>query len=381
MVVAETPSLVENFESLRPQYEAYTARLEVLIRSLLETESIEFFAIEPRTKTKTSFAEKLQREDKFGKYKAVEDVTDLSGIRIIAYLQQEADTICDLIEKNFELDEVNSVRKQDELDPDKFGYLSTHYVVSLTSNRAELPEFTRFGGLKAEIQVRTLLQHTWAAIDWKFRYKEEREAPKQLRRRLFRISALLEAADNEFSGVRSEIDALRKRYSEEIERGDLDISVNTESVRSYASESATWKGIIRTAIDNGVQLAEGDDGPALNRLIFTTSELGLTTLADLDRQLNELSPQSATFFKTVVPIIETAQESKFPLLFPPAVIRYLLLSSAPAAKRRTLAAAFPWAKGYMSALDTYLGIRPKRAPAPKTKSGSQQRTTRVPKGS
>ena len=46
------------------------------------------------------------------------------------------------------------------------------------------------------------MQHAWAAISHALQYKNEYDAPKQLRRRLFRLSGLLELADEEFMTLR-----------------------------------------------------------------------------------------------------------------------------------------------------------------------------------
>ena len=170
----ESGQLSRAFRNKRETYDAFTPSVESLLRNLISTLNVEPFAFEARTKTMSSFDEKIQREDKSGKYSSFDDVTDLSGVRIICYLQEDCDQICHLIEDEFDIDKENSSSKQDELDPDKFGYLSTHYVVSLNAKRIQLKEFKAFADLKAEIQVRTLLQHTWAAIDWKFSIKKRR---------------------------------------------------------------------------------------------------------------------------------------------------------------------------------------------------------------
>ena len=206
--MTEAEVLITEFRSKRSLYEDFTNEISQLIATLLRVKKIDVSSIEPRTKSIASFEEKVLRDDKAGKYEQLLDVTDLSGIRIICFLEEDCSSVCRIIEDNFDIDRANSTDKSAELDENRFGYLSTHYVLSLNGNRSKLPEFARFQDLKAEIQVRTLLQHTWAAIDWKFRYKTEREAPKSLKRRLFRISALLEAADNEFSAVHHELKQL-----------------------------------------------------------------------------------------------------------------------------------------------------------------------------
>jgi ppGpp synthetase/RelA/SpoT-type nucleotidyltranferase len=346
--------LVGEYDAVRPQYEAFTASLSSLLHNLLATAEIEFFAIEPRTKTTSSFEGKVHREDKSQKYRMVSDVTDLSGIRIIAYLQEDCDHIESLVKENFLVDEVNSVRKEDELDPDKFGYLSTHYVVSLGKDRIRLFEFSRFRGMKAEIQIRTLLQHTWAAIDWKFRYKEEREAPKSLRRRLFRISALLEAADNEFSAVRQAISELRERYSQGISKGELKIPLNTESARSFLATSETAQKIIQAAQDSGVRLASAREGPIPYQMLVAAAEgLGIESLEQLDIALAANSAQAPELFSDVVKRRLARRADRPPQLFASAMVRFVLLAGAAKNKRQSLLEAHPFPEDYEEALDHF----------------------------
>lgn len=243
------------YETLYPKYEQFTKDLSSLLERLLTDEGIEHLPIESRTKDRDSFITKVERPDKLQKYNACDDITDLTGVRVISYLQEDRDKICEMIERNFAVDAVNSVEKDALLDADQFGYRSTHYVVSYTAERASLPEFHNFQDIKAEIQVRTLLQHTWAAIDWKLRYKNTFEAPKEVRRRLYRISALLELADDEFSGLSGDIDRIRKSYQEKMLDGDLRIDIDNESIELFVKTNDVVRSIIAAAELSGYTIA------------------------------------------------------------------------------------------------------------------------------
>jgi putative GTP pyrophosphokinase len=67
-----------------------------------------------------------------------------------------------------------------------------------------LPGWAKYKGLKAEFQVRTILQHAWDAISHKLDYKPESPMPRQNRRRLARLAGLLELADDEFSNLKKQ---------------------------------------------------------------------------------------------------------------------------------------------------------------------------------
>jgi len=265
-------------------------------------------------------------------------------------MQEDCDAICNLISESFSVDQDNSMIKGEELDPDKFGYLSTHYVLSIGSDRSNLPEFTLFKELKAEIQVRTLLQHAWAAIDWKFRYKEQKEAPKQLRRRLFRISALLEAADNEFSLVNKAIQELRQSYSEAISSAQLNISLNTESVALFLKESAIVNTVIRVAGSKGINTVKNYSDEVLSRLVSTAQILSIETLEDLDKRLRSNERHLSSFFEIAKNKLD---KSRFNLLRLPALIRYVLMISATISQRRIINLKHRPINGWAEALSEF----------------------------
>lgn len=83
-------------------------------------------------------------------------------MRIIIYFLSDIDKVAKLIEDEFHIDEANNVDKRKQVEADQFGYMSLHYIVSLLEERLKLGENKKFAGLKAEIQIRTILQHTWA---------------------------------------------------------------------------------------------------------------------------------------------------------------------------------------------------------------------------
>lgn len=252
-----------------------------LLERLLSHAGIDIVTIERRTKDIESFRTKVTQEDKAKKYKNLIDITDLSGIRIISYLQEDCSKISNLICDEFKVDLKNSINKKISLNTDQFGYISDHYVVELSDARCALRELTPFRGMKAEIQVRTVLQHTWAAVDHKLRYKSKREVPQELQRRLFRISALLETADDEFSYLAAQAAELRRSYSESIERGQLEIPVNADSILEFIDTSEL---IIELRNLNGIK---DIIHPMINPkpIINICDELEIQSIDDLSRRI------------------------------------------------------------------------------------------------
>lgn len=227
----------DDFKEKRHLYEKLAEAVHRLLEQLAEDNHISIALVEHRVKQQDSLEKKNARPDKLDKYKHLEDVTDLCGLRVVLFTNEDCEAMTAAIRKNFKIDEPNSNVKGSNYEEDRFGYLSTHLVASLPETRTDLFEFRNLAKLKMEIQVRTVLQHAWAVLDWKLRYKSEREVPKELRRKLFRISALLEAADDAFSDLLHLVENLRAEYNSEIREGRLAIPINKDSLESFLFHS------------------------------------------------------------------------------------------------------------------------------------------------
>ena len=155
-----------------------------LINSLLEQKNIRVHQVQTRVKDRDSLKNKIIRKN--DKYESLSDITDIVGVRIITYFDDEVDQIATMIEEEFVIDQENSVDKR-KIDSDKFGYRSLHYVASLKRDRTNLPEYSSYGEQKFEFQIRTILQHSWAEIEHGLGYKGEFEIPSSAKRTFYRV--------------------------------------------------------------------------------------------------------------------------------------------------------------------------------------------------
>jgi putative GTP pyrophosphokinase len=310
-------------------YNEFTNKIRNLFLELLQQNNLEIAQIECRTKSIESFIEKIHREK--GYHNPLEDVTDLVGIRIIAYYNEDVGKIGDLIKREFKIDFKNSVDKAGVLDPDRFGYLSVHYVVSLSSPRKELTEWKAFADFKAEVQVRTVLQHAWAAIDHKLRYKTAREVPRNLRRQLFRLSALLELADEEFSTLRRRTEEVEERYTADVKKGELDIEVDLKSLEVYFAKTkqlSKWAEIAQQAGCIPFEAVKSDIG--IDTAITVVQLVGIKTLAELDAILKDATNWGKDVLVKICKLSHTA--GFVPHAVPYDIITFLVLY----AKRKSL---------------------------------------------
>ncbi|MFN2339712.1 MAG: GTP pyrophosphokinase family protein [Halanaerobium sp.] len=199
---------VKWYQNQRHNYSDLRAEVEVILREALNENEMIFHRIESRVKTAESFREKASRN----KYNdPINEITDLTGIRIITLFEKEIHQISDIIKGLFKIDYSRSEDKADLLDADKMGYKSIHYIAELSQEKISETELESFAGLKFEIQIRSILQHAWAEIEHDRNYKFKGELPKRLQRRFYALAGMLEIADREFNTLAEEVEKFRQK--------------------------------------------------------------------------------------------------------------------------------------------------------------------------
>ena len=131
--------ILKEYDNSKNVLDNFDKTLLSLLSSLLEQKNIRVHQVQTRVKDRGSLENKIIRKSE--KYKALNDITDIVGVRIITYFDDEVDQIATMIEEEFVIDQDNSVDKR-EIDSDKFGYRSLHYVASLKRDRTNLPEYS-----------------------------------------------------------------------------------------------------------------------------------------------------------------------------------------------------------------------------------------------
>lgn len=208
-------AVLTQYDAQYKKYERFAKEIEHQLRSILEEEKIVCNAIASRVKDRDSLAKKI--DVKLDKYSDLAEVTDIAGVRVITYYDSDVERVSKIVEREFCVDAENSINKREALGPEKFGYCSVHYVVSMNGERLKLPENKGYSGIKCEIQIRTVLQHAWAEIEHDLGYKSEIAVPKDIRRSFSRLAGLLEVADKEFQEIRDFLTAYRERVEAEME--------------------------------------------------------------------------------------------------------------------------------------------------------------------
>jgi GTP pyrophosphokinase len=268
--------------------------LDRLIATILKQRNIQTHEIGFRVKSRESVTKKINNSP--GKYAAIKDLTDLLGVRVITYFSDQVDEVAEVICREFEIDTDGSVDKRALLDPDRFGYLSLHYIARLNKQRANLPENEVFATLQFELQIRSILQHAWAEIEHDLGYKTDlgyrsRQAvPRQVRRRFSRLAGLLEVADDEFLAIRDELKTYERSIGHEIRTRPDSVTLDRISLSEFIAQSP----LARQLDENIAQIYDGYLDPEgdmavwyANRLVSVLSVLGVTDIQEVGQLLEK----------------------------------------------------------------------------------------------
>ncbi len=221
-------ALMRQYRTLRPTLEHLANKALELLRHALKEQGIYVTAIEHRVKTEKSLAGKL--ELKGAKYKSIDDITDLVGLRIITFYTDDVDKVAVIAKRVFDIDWQESVDKRKLHQLDAFGYNSLHYICRL--KEADAVDKTR--NPRFELQMRTALQHVWSTIEHDTGYKGDVKIPREYMRQFNRLAGMMELMDDEFSRLRMALTDYRRQTLALVKSGQLDdVPLSRESFRNY----------------------------------------------------------------------------------------------------------------------------------------------------
>lgn len=270
---AHGEKLMQQYRDLRPELEHLSEEAYSLISRRLREQGIYVTAIEHRVKTEQSLLRKL--ELKGAKYKSIDDITDLVGIRIITFYTDEVDKVAAIAKSIFDVDWLESVDKRKLHNLDSFGYNSLHYVCRLKT-----------GGFRFELQMRTALQHVWSTIEHDVGYKGEVKIPNEYKRQLSRLAGLMELADEEFSRIRLVLSDYRRQLFSLVTSGHLDeVPLSAESFRNYLGLNPFTRLNKRIAAINQAEIFS----VSLMSFLPLLESFGMETLGDVQHFIDENS--------------------------------------------------------------------------------------------
>ena len=276
--------ILDEYRERLPILEQLKKTVLDILSKRLKDNNIIVTALEARIKTEKSLTGKL--ELKGYKYRTLDDITDILGVRIITFFSDEVDVISALVERLFEVDWDNSVDKRKMLAIDRFGYMSLHYICRLPSSLCNDPECPQLNQIRFELQMRSALQHVWANMQHDMGYKTEVEIPAEYQRSMNRLAGILELADEQFSRIRKDINDYRRKVKSLVASGNFDeVPLNGDSFRDYCDLKPFAHLADKIATINQAEIYYDSLMPYYDVL----TRMEMKTIGDIERMRTEFS--------------------------------------------------------------------------------------------
>lgn len=170
-------NIEQYLESGRWMYQEFSIVVKGIIDSIINNDPNRYGVqqVQQRAKSVSSLSKKLKDRGIYHSEDIEKLIKDLAGCRIIFYHNEDLNVFLSSgnISDNFEVDWDESKVHHPMADAKSANdyYMANHYLISLKSDRLALPEFSKFAGLKCEIQIQTLLNHAWAETVHNISYK------------------------------------------------------------------------------------------------------------------------------------------------------------------------------------------------------------------
>lgn len=276
---------MEQYHERLAIYQRLAQVAEETLRQALKEQRVTVTVLEHRVKTQSSLAGKL--ELKGAKYRTLDDVTDIVGMRVVTFYSDDVDKVAAIVNETFLVDRSNSVDKRKLHRLDSFGYNSLHYICKLPKSVVNDPDMPLLNELRFEIQMRTALQHVWSTLDHDTAYKGGGvNIPNEYKRQFNRLAGMLELIDEEFSRLRNVLTDYRRQMLALEASGQLDkVDLNSDTFRRYLETQPFARLNQRIAAINQAELYPVPMMPFLRVL----QKLGFETLGDVKRLVEEYS--------------------------------------------------------------------------------------------
>lgn len=232
-----------NRNSLKSALDSFKSLIDSL---LLSVPDVSISTVDGRIKEREECISKFTRkyrtslENTKTPYTIREKITDLIGLRVVCLYEDDVEQVKNAISKEFIVLDITDKIAQVEGTEDSFGYKGLHLDLELNDTRKEMAEYRIHSDHHFELQIRTVVQHSWSTVDHKIKYKKS--IPNNLKRRINTLAALFELADREFRAIRdatnAELKQVEKIYPEiqaETEADGDSALVSTENGQAVRS--------------------------------------------------------------------------------------------------------------------------------------------------
>ncbi len=236
--------IMNEFYQQSELYKKMANDVSQIIQTLIDDNHIKISNMAVRIKSESALRNKILYKNK---YKHLDEITDILGVRIITLFETDVDNIFKLLEDTFEVSEIVDKRKKERDNRIEFGYNSLHVILQFTESRCQLVEYKKYQDIRFEVQIRTVLQHAWAEVEHGLGYKSYYEPPMSVKRKLNRLAASLELLDEEFENIRYDI-ALYNQSFDRVEK-IMKTDINKNSLIAYVNNSKLLNDMVNRIAD------------------------------------------------------------------------------------------------------------------------------------
>ena len=211
---SEFQRMVDDFFSVQCRYQAAIREIQTKLENLDDEFQMKhrrnpIHHMQSRMKTIRSMMEKLERKHLQQSIpSAVDNLTDIAGIRVICSYLQDVYAVADLLTSQ---DDVHVVKVRDYIKhPKSNGYRSLHLVV-------EVPVYLSEGRLAVpvEVQIRTIAMDFWATLEHSLRYKARDQVPQSISDALQQTATDIATLDERMQGIHDKVELLSSLPREE----------------------------------------------------------------------------------------------------------------------------------------------------------------------
>ncbi len=199
----------------KPHYLKLCDLLDAELKKTLKSIGISA-TVTSRPKEVESLVRKVIKQQAEGRSPTFDSIVDKIGLRAVVRFDEEVDEAVEVLRRTFNCikseyksevrdDNVSDLEHKESLK--KFGYRSCHMDITLAQGH---PSYSTFGNIPAELQIRTHAQDLWAVMAHELSYKSVLrdvaiQRQEAIDRRVYILSAIIEAADMEFARMNKEI--------------------------------------------------------------------------------------------------------------------------------------------------------------------------------
>jgi ppGpp synthetase/RelA/SpoT-type nucleotidyltranferase len=216
-------ALATAYEDERPLYEELARHLSGLLREEMERLALHT-TVTGRAKEISSFVTKALLK---GYADPLNEIGDKAGVRVTVVYAEDVPIVEEAVRRLLHV--VGREQKLDALAYNETGYLGVHLDTRLRDEDVERLN-VRLKGLRAEVQIRTMVQSAWAEVSHEQLYKPAAEVPDELKRQIYRLVSVVELFDLEVARFLdearrtpgyAEAEALRPLGEELLQRFDI----------------------------------------------------------------------------------------------------------------------------------------------------------------